>query len=290
MPALTRRSRILLGIAVAVVAVLLVGPRFIDTYVDWLWFRRARLPLGVHHRAVHPAGGLPGDRVRVRGHRLCGPGAGLPHPPGVRPDHRPQRPGGPLPVGRHGQAAGLRPGHPAIVGVLAGLVAQSYWPRVQLFLHGGSFGIADPQFGKDLGFYAFQLPFYRLLLSFLFVALFLAFLANLVTHYIFGGIRLSAGVGAGQPRGPHPADLPARRAGVAEGGGVLAGPRTAQPHPAGQAVHRRRLLHRHQRRAAGQAHPAGHRRHLRGPRCSPALVLRDLRIPAIGWCCCSSVR
>jgi uncharacterized membrane protein (UPF0182 family) len=87
-------------------------------------------------------------------------------------------------------------GIPVTVGLLAGLVAQSYWPRVQLFLHGGSFGITDPQFGKDLGFYAFQLPFYRLLLSFLFVALFVAFLANLVTHYIFGGIRLSAGVGA----------------------------------------------------------------------------------------------
>src|SRR5690349_6646594 len=38
MPQLTRRSRILIGVAVAVVLLLLVGPRFIDTYVDWLWF------------------------------------------------------------------------------------------------------------------------------------------------------------------------------------------------------------------------------------------------------------
>jgi len=87
-------------------------------------------------------------------------------------------------------------GVPAVIGGLAGLVAQGYWPRIQLFLHGGSFGIADPQFGLDLGFYAFQLPFYRLVLSFVFVALFLAFLANLLTHYIFGGIRLAAGTGA----------------------------------------------------------------------------------------------
>ena len=48
----------------------------------------------------------------------------------------------------------------------------------------------------DLGFYAFDLPFYRLVLSYLFVATFLAFIANLVGHYLFGGIRLSGRSGA----------------------------------------------------------------------------------------------
>ncbi|MBV8964782.1 MAG: UPF0182 family protein, partial [Mycobacteriaceae bacterium] len=38
MPKLTRRSRILIAVALVVVALLLVGPRFIDGYVDWLWF------------------------------------------------------------------------------------------------------------------------------------------------------------------------------------------------------------------------------------------------------------
>ncbi len=87
-------------------------------------------------------------------------------------------------------------GLPVLIGGMAGLVAQGYWPRIQLYLHGGAFGITDPQFGRDLGFYAFDLPFYRLVLSFLFAALFLAFIANLVTHYIFGGIRLAPGTGA----------------------------------------------------------------------------------------------
>ncbi len=68
--------------------------------------------------------------------------------------------------------------------------------RIQLFMHGGDFGIKDPQFGKDLGFYAFELPFYRLVLSYLFVAVFLALLANILAHYIFGGIRLSGRTGA----------------------------------------------------------------------------------------------
>ena len=38
MPKLTRRSRIWIAVAVAAVLLLLIGPRFVDTYVDWLWF------------------------------------------------------------------------------------------------------------------------------------------------------------------------------------------------------------------------------------------------------------
>ena len=38
MPALNRRSRTLIVIAIAVLALLIIGPRFIDTYVNWLWF------------------------------------------------------------------------------------------------------------------------------------------------------------------------------------------------------------------------------------------------------------
>ena len=38
MPKLTRRSRILIAVALVVVLLLLVGPRLIDAYVDWLWF------------------------------------------------------------------------------------------------------------------------------------------------------------------------------------------------------------------------------------------------------------
>ncbi|HEY7052673.1 MAG TPA: UPF0182 family protein, partial [Mycobacterium sp.] len=87
-------------------------------------------------------------------------------------------------------------GIPAVIGIIAGFIGQSYWTRIQLFLHGGDFGIKDPQFGKDLGFYAFDLPFYRLLVSYLLFSVFLALLANLVSHYIFGGIRLSGRTGA----------------------------------------------------------------------------------------------
>src|SRR3981081_1549118 len=37
-PQRTRRSRILILIALGVIVLLLAGPRLIDAYVDWLWF------------------------------------------------------------------------------------------------------------------------------------------------------------------------------------------------------------------------------------------------------------
>ena len=196
MPKLTRRSRILIGVALAVVVLLLVGPRLIDAYVDWLWFgelgyRSVFTTLLVTRIVVFLVAGLLVGVIVF---------AGLALAYRTRPVFVPTT--GPNdPVARYRTAVMARLklfgiGIPAVIGLLAGIVAQSYWTRVQLFLHGGDFGIADPQFGKDLGFYAFDLPFYRLVLTYLFVAVFLAFLANLVGHYIFGGIRLAGRTGA----------------------------------------------------------------------------------------------
>ena len=47
MPKLTRRSRILILIALGVIVLLLAGPRLIDAYVDWLWFGELGYRIGV---------------------------------------------------------------------------------------------------------------------------------------------------------------------------------------------------------------------------------------------------
>ncbi len=85
-----------------------------------------------------------------------------------------------------------------------------------MFLHGGDFGVTDPQFGRDLGFYAFDLPFYRWLLDLLMTGVFIAFLANLVTHYLFGGIRLSGRAGGTEPGCAHPTGVVGRHAGAVQ--------------------------------------------------------------------------
>ncbi len=264
LPKLTRRSRILIAIALAVVVLLLVGPRLIDGYVDWLWFgelgyRSVFTTVLVTRLLVFLVAG-----VLVGGVVFASLALAYRTRPVFVPTNGPNDP-----VARYRTAVMTRLrlfgiGIPVFIGIIAGIVAQSYWVRIQLFLHGGSFGVKDPQFGKDLGFYAFDLPFYRLVLSYLFVAVFLALVANLLRAL---PVRRDPAVRAhrrAEPLGAYPAGLAGRDLGAAQGGRLLVRPlRAAQSHPRRQAVHRRRL-HRHQRRAAGQADPAGHRADLRG--------------------------
>ncbi|MEH3140446.1 MAG: UPF0182 family protein [Mycobacterium kyogaense] len=196
MPKLTRRSRILIAISLVVVLLLLIGPRLVDAYVDWLWFGE----LG--YRSVFTTQIVTRLLIFLVVGLLIGAVvfAALALAYRTRPVFVPTAgPNDPIARYRTAVMSRLRLiglGVPAFIGLLSGFVAQSYWEQVQLFLHGGDFGIADPQFGIDLGFYAFDLPFYRLVLSYLFVATFLAFIANLLGHYLFGGIRLSGRTGA----------------------------------------------------------------------------------------------
>jgi uncharacterized membrane protein (UPF0182 family) len=196
MPKLTRRSRILIGFALLFVGLLLIGPRLVDAYVDWLWFgelgyRSVFSTVLVTRLVVFLVAGVfigavvfGAMALAYRSRPVFVPSSG-PNDPVVRY--------------RTAVLSRLRLfaiAIPGFIGLLAGFVAQTYWVRVQLFLHGGSFGVADPEFGKDLGFYAFDLPFYRLILGYLFVAVFLALVGNLLGHYVFGGIRLSGRQGA----------------------------------------------------------------------------------------------
>ncbi|MFC7549471.1 UPF0182 family protein [Plantactinospora sp. GCM10030261] len=81
-----------------------------------------------------------------------------------------------------------------LVGIFAGLSAQNRWGQWMLFRNGGNFGVTDPEFGIDIGFYVFQLPFWRYLLGVGFTVVVLSVLGSLAMHYIFGGVRLQ-GVG-----------------------------------------------------------------------------------------------
>jgi uncharacterized membrane protein (UPF0182 family) len=74
-----------------------------------------------------------------------------------------------------------------IVSLIFALGAATQWNTYLRFRYGGSFGVADPLFGVDLGFYFFRLPFYELLQSTL-TALTVAALATL-SFVAFLGLR-----------------------------------------------------------------------------------------------------
>jgi uncharacterized membrane protein (UPF0182 family) len=53
----------------------------------------------------------------------------------------------------------------AITAVLTGFAASAAWMEVQQFIHATPFGVSDPIFGRDVGFYVFQLPLIRVVYS-----------------------------------------------------------------------------------------------------------------------------
>ena len=77
-----------------------------------------------------------------------------------------------------------------VVGLFAGFTAQGNWETWLTFRNSTNFGQADPEFGLDLSFFVFDYPFYRLLLGFGFAIVLLALVGSLLTHYLFGGLRL----------------------------------------------------------------------------------------------------
>ena len=74
--------------------------------------------------------------------------------------------------------------------VLAWLAAAGFfsqWDAYLRFRYGGSFGVSDPLFGVDVGFYVFQLPFYQLLQTSLMVVTVLAIVG---VSLVYGYFRL----------------------------------------------------------------------------------------------------
>jgi uncharacterized protein len=77
-----------------------------------------------------------------------------------------------------------------VLGLFAGFTAQGSWETWLQFRNSTDFGRVDPQFGLDVSFFVFDYPFYRLLLGFGFAIVILALIGSLLTHYVFGGLRL----------------------------------------------------------------------------------------------------
>ena len=71
----------------------------------------------------------------------------------------------------------------------AGSAGSKLWQEWLLFKNSTNFGTVDPQFGKDISFFAFKLPMYQSLIGWGISTIILALLAAAAVHYIYGGIR-----------------------------------------------------------------------------------------------------
>src|SRR5919106_4006670 len=82
----------------------------------------------------------------------------------------------------------IRIGVSLFFALIAGVGVSSQWQQWILFTNRVDFGVEDPQFHKDIGFYVFQLPFLRFVADWLFAGLVIVLLVTAVAHYLNGGV------------------------------------------------------------------------------------------------------
>ncbi|MEV1014142.1 UPF0182 family protein [Micromonospora sp. NPDC049801] len=194
LPRMSRRGRVTIAVLVGVFVLFTLLGWGVQAWTDWLWFDEVRYTevftgVLVTRLLLFAVIGL-GMAVVIGGnlwlaYRLR---------PRLRPHSAEQ-----ATLERYRMALSPRLGTwialiAAVIGLFAGLSAQSRWDQWLLFRNGGDFGAVDPEFGVDIGFYVFQLPFWRYLLGVGFTAVVLALIGALAVHYLFGGVRLQ-GVG-----------------------------------------------------------------------------------------------
>jgi uncharacterized protein len=189
-PQLNRRAKILIAVIVALIVLLILASVFVGQYTNLLWFRSVGYSSVFSRRLVTELllffsfGAVMGLVVAANviiAFRL--------RPP-FRPVSQEQEQ---LERYRHI----LQPVRgwvlavvAVIVGLIAGASASRHWQTWLLWRNGTSFGIKDPQFHRDVSYFAFTYPMQRFVLGSLFAMVVVSLIAVLVTAYLYGSLRL----------------------------------------------------------------------------------------------------
>ena len=187
------RYRLPAAIAVGVTVVLLLSANGVaDTYTDWLWF--SNLGFGSVWTTIIGTQILLGAVFTVAFFLLLW--VNLLVADRLAPAFRPASPEEDL-IERYHQIVGRRAGQlriavSALFALVAGANTASRWEQWLLFSNRTSFGVEDPLFGLDAGFYVFTLPFVSFVVDWVFASLILTLVVVAVAHYLNGGIRAAA--------------------------------------------------------------------------------------------------
>ena len=187
---LSRRGRIGLAVAGGVIVFLILMLSLVGVYTNWLWFGsvgyrgvystilRTRLILfaifGVLMAAVLIGNVVLAYRLRPPFRPMSTEQQNLER---YRVAVEPRRKLGLIAL--------------AVVALLsAGSSAQGNWQAWVLWLDGGKFNVVDPQFHRDISFFAFDYPVYRIVIGFLFAATIFSLLLSAGVYYLYGALRL----------------------------------------------------------------------------------------------------
>src|SRR3954452_536905 len=189
-PTLSRRAKLVLGAVAALLVLFTAIGTLTNVYVDYLWFDETNYTevfwTELQTRALLFAvagvatGGLVATAIWLA----------YRYRPTFRPMSLEQQN-----LERYRQSLEPRRGLvltavAVVLGRFAGFTAQGSWQTWLSFRNSTDFGRTDPQFGLDLSFFVFDYPFYRLALGFGLAIVVLALIGSLLTHYVFGGLRL----------------------------------------------------------------------------------------------------
>jgi uncharacterized membrane protein (UPF0182 family) len=189
-PTLSRRAKLVIGVVAVLLVLFTVIGTLTNVYVDYLWFDETNYTevfwTEVQTRALlfAVAGVATGGLVALAIHLAYR------FRPTFRPMSLEQQN-----LERYRQSVEPRrklllTAVGVVLGLFAGFTAQGSWQTWLTFRNATDFGRTDPQFGRDISFFVFDYPFYRLALGFAFAIVLLALIGSLLTHYVFGGLRL----------------------------------------------------------------------------------------------------
>lgn len=190
MPTLSPRAKRVLYVLAALVILAIAWFQFVGFYWSWAWFgevgKRQVFTTEIWTRVILfvigfiiPAGLVFGSLVMAYRSR-----------PVFVPTNEVD------PLAPYRTVISTRPrliaiGIAVLVGAVTGVSAQAQWQTVQLWMNSQPFGQVDPQFGYDIGFYIFELPLYRTLITWALIVIGVCFAAVLVVQYLYGGLRVS---------------------------------------------------------------------------------------------------
>ena len=189
-PTLSRRAKLVLGAIVVLLVLFTAIGMLTNVYVDYLWYASThftqvfwtelRTRVLLFAVAGVATGGVTAAAIQLA----------YRYRPAFRPMSLEQQN-----LERYRQSLEPRRGLVLTVvagtlGLFAGFAAQGSWQTWLEFRNATDFGTKDKQFGLDLSFFVFDYPFYRLVLGFGFAIVLLALIGSLLTHYVFGGLRL----------------------------------------------------------------------------------------------------
>lgn len=82
-------------------------------------------------------------------------------------------------------------GIPAVLGLFAGFATSANWQLALQWLYRTPFEKTDPQFGLDISFYFFELPFYQAVLAFVSAVTLISIIGAVATSYLYGALRFN---------------------------------------------------------------------------------------------------